>query len=333
MANFTIGPLTICVAPAAIMKCAIGLNAWQFRRAYRGQPAVEAFCAHVCEYIMRRPDEIGLELLQADVSAQIARLQRAYTPRPPGVDEFSRLVRTILRSDAQRSAIVRSAERFTAWFEQFCASPYLRLAQRALERLALAGITLTRDGRFRNAYAALTPPRQLSTGQYVPWLAAVAVQMDTICDGPAPAIEFIETLLHEQIHAIIHERMRDNGEHYHRLPWFNELSAIALSQYAVAAAAADLRPALGFHELRGALRTSRAQQRWGDLAGVVMLETGDPLVFWRAWQAIFARGSHTRRNYAHRAVLPPILQAAGWAVSFPYHYGDQSVDCRDERVP
>ncbi len=333
MARVTIGTLTVRISPAATMKCLVGLNAWHTYSEFREREDVAGFCARLCQYVMARPDDASLPELAALVSEQIARLQRGRDLREPAIDALGQKVRALLRDQQRRAHATRYAEQAAAWFERFAAQPYLDLALCALGHLERVGARLPGPRPFCDAYVALRPPELNSTGQYVPWLSAVAVQMDAIIGGRFAEIEFIETLLHEQVHAVIHARMRDQGEHYARLPWFNELTAILLSQYAIARAYADLRYEPAFRAVPAALRAARAQQEWGDLAAAVLRATGDPLVTWRAWQAIFARGAYIRRNYAHRDILPPIVGRAGWRAAFPFAYGARAVDCRDDLVP
>lgn len=332
MANVTIGTLTVRISPAATMKCLVGLNAWHTYSEFREHEDVASFCAQLCGYVMDRPDDAGLAELAAAVAEQIAKLQRARETRMPAIDTLGQRVRALLRDRARREAATRYAALATDWFERFMAAPYQELALRALGHLERVGARLEGPRPFRDAYAAIRPPELSITGQYVPWLSAVAVQMDAIMGGRFAELEFIETLLHEQVHAIIHERMRDHGEHYLRLPWFNELTAILLSQYALGRAFADMRGQPALEVVPAALRLARLEQQWGDLATAVLIDTQNPLVTWRAWQEIFRRGSYRRRNYAHRDVLPEIVRRAGWAAEFPYRYGAQSVDCRDDWV-
>lgn len=332
MSRFQIDQLSIHVSPASLLKCAIGLQLWYTRDVALQRPELAAFFEQVSRYVMQQPDDLPLPDLSAAVGAQLGKLRASHGSLPIA-DQFSQGVREILRSPQHRAAAERCAEEFAEWLGRFGQSRYHQLAARALGVLRQTGITLAGAGGFRDAYAVLAPANRASTGQYVPWLSAIAVELDAIRASARPELEFVETLLHEQIHAVIHSHMADAGEHYGRLPWFNELSAIGLSQYALARAAASMRGQLDPDEVPAALRESRANQPWGGLAAAALREVGDPLVLWRAWQAIFARGSYARRNYAHREVLPAVLAQAGWPVRFPYRFGaGQQVDCSDERV-
>lgn len=331
MSHFQIDQISVHVSPASLLKCAIGLQLWYSRDAALQRPELAVFFEQFSRYVMQQPNDLPLPDLSAAVAAQLVKL-RGHGPLP-ATERFSHGVRKILRSPEHRAAAERCAGDFADWLGRFGQSPYHQLAARALAVLGQAGITLAGAGGFRDAYAVLAPADRPSTGQYVPWLGAIAVELDSILASAHPELEFVETLLHEQIHAVIHSHMDDQGEHYRQLPWFNELSAIALSQYALARASASMRGQLGHDEVPAALRESRANQPWGALAAAVLREVGDPLMLWRAWQAIFARGSYVRRNYAHRDVLPAILEQAGWPARFPYRYGvGQQVDCSDERV-
>lgn len=331
MPSIQIDELTIQVSPASLLKCAIGLQIWYARDTARQRPEVASFYEQVSRAVMQQPDELALPVLSAEVSAQLSRLRASYGSQPT-LDALSHGVREILRSPQHRTAAERCAGEFAGWLRSFGASPYRRLAERALGLLRQAGICLAGEQPFRNAYAVLAPAERASTGQYVPWLGAIAIELDAIIASARPELEFIETLLHEQVHAVIHSQMADHGEHYQRLPWFNELSAIALSQYALGRAAASMRGEPRFADVPAALRASRAGQPWGELTSAVLREIGDPLVLWRVWQAIFAHGSYMRSSYAHRDVLPGILAQAGWPAQFPYRYGQgRTVDCSDLR--
>lgn len=332
MANVTLGPVVLRASATAMMKSMVGLHSWHAAQGLRGHEAAVTLYRSLCQYVMARPDTLELNMLAAEIAARLGALQREQHAHLPAPEAYAQRIRAFVRNHDDRAQLAQTASQIDAWLHGLAASAYGRLAARALELLAELGASLPGAQPFRDAYVTIAPPGQASTGQYVPWLAAVAVQIDTILRGPFPQLEFVETLLHEQVHAVIHERMGDDGEHYQRLPWLNELAAITLSQYALGRAYADLRDEPALAQLPDALRISRAQQEWGDLASAVLWATREPLVGWRAWQIIFARGAYARRNFAHRELLPAILAEAGWPASFPFHYGAHSVDCRDDWV-
>lgn len=328
MANVTLGPVVLRASAAAMMKCMVGLHSWHTAQGLHGQDAAAALYRELCQDVMARPDTLELHTLAAEIAVRLGAIQRGQD----AAESYAQRLRAFVRNHDDRAQLEQTASQIETWLHGLADSAYGRLAACALEVLAELGATLPGAQPFRDAYVTIAPPGQASTGQYVPWLAAVAVQIDTILRGPFPELEFIETLLHEQVHAVIHERMADGGEHYQRLPWLNELAAITLSQYALGRAYASLRGEPALANVPDALRISREQQEWGDLASAVLRATREPLVGWRAWQAIFARGAYARRNFAHRTMLPPMLAEAGWPASFPFHYGAHSVDCRDDWV-
>lgn len=330
MGNITLGNVTIRISATALMKCQVGLNSWQDAQQQRSHTQAVRFHEQLCTYVMTQPDALSLPELAANIINHLKYLQREQNARTMVIEGYSRQVRALLRDREQRVELAQTADTLSDWLQRLVDSAYGVLACRALDQLTGLGARLPGEQAFRDAYLTLRPTLPASTGRYVPWLGAVAVHFAMLATSPYPELEFIETLLHEQIHAVIHERMGDDGEHYRRLPWFNELTAILLSQYALGRAFAELRAEPELADVPAALRLSREQQVWGDLATAVLHETRDPLVVWRAWQAIFAHGGYSRRNYAHRSLLPTTLAQAGWSAAFPYGYGTGTIDCRDD---
>lgn len=69
-------------------------------------------------------------------------------------------------------------------------------------------------------------------GQYAPHLRAICLQLDVICGHLDAEVNFIETLLHEQVRAVIHQHMGDEPGR-RELTWLNELAVVLTSQSAI----------------------------------------------------------------------------------------------------
>ena len=54
-------------------------------------------------------------------------------------------------------------------------------------------------------------------GLYMPWLRAVCVQMDVVCATTHPEVKFLETLLHEELHAVTFLQLGDDPARVERL--------------------------------------------------------------------------------------------------------------------
>jgi len=152
----------------------------------------------------------------------------------------------------------------------------------------------------------------------------VCVQLDVIAHSTQPELQFLETLLHEQVHAAIDAAV-GTDERRHELVWLNELAAVLTSQLALRSAAADLLPPFLAARVGTHLDEMRAEQQYGDLAAAVLADSGDALIAWKAWQRIGALPAPERNQYARDRIITPILRDLGWKVRFPYAFGNKLV--------
>ena len=161
-------------------------------------------------------------------------------------------------------------------------------------------------------------------GKYVPSLEAVCVQMDTISGSECPKIQFIETLLHEEVHFVIHHNMGKDDK-CSELIWLDELAAVLTSQYAIESAATELQNNQQSEQVKKCLRKIRDKQKYGELAVAVLRVTSDDLLPWKAWKQIFKLPRAEKHNYAEEKIIKSILHNLGWKVEFPYKYGNKYV--------
>lgn len=328
MARFTIGALPFIISPAGVAKCFVALSAWQLHGHLRDREQFNAFCSALMPRVIAYGDGQRLVLFCSRVNGEMGRILVRHNMTLPPVRAFHRMLRRLLQSEAYQQRVIAQAEEYERWLAAFLASPYGPLAARAVAYLAAWDVLPARP-----TYGAVGSFGAQVAGKYVPWLDACAVQMDVACAGPHPELRFIETLLHEQVHAVVAYRMgRDDCRR--ELEWLHELGAILTSQHALGRAAAELGSSALRAEVRAYLALSRRTTAYGDLAEAVLRETQTPEVGWAIWSRIIALRRITKQDYACRRVLAPLLIASGWEVRLPYRYAGGIVDaleCRPEQ--
>jgi hypothetical protein len=328
VARFTIGTLPFIISPAGVAKCFVALSAWELHGRLRDREQFNAFCGALMPRVIAYGDEQRLALFCGRVNGEMGRILGRHDMTLPPVRAFRRALRRVLASESYQQRVIAQAEAYERWLAALLASPYGPLAARAVAYLAAWEVL-----PLRPTYGAVGSFGGLVAGKYVPWLDACAVQMDVACAGPHPELCFLETLLHEQVHAVVAHRMGQDDRR-RELEWLHELGAILTSQHALARAAADLGNQALRAEVRAYLALSRRTTAYGDLAEVVLRETQTPEVGWAIWSKIIALRRIPKQDYACRRVLAPLLRASGWEVSLPYRYAGGAVDaleCRQEQ--
>lgn len=302
-----------------MMKCFVGAANWRVRGTPDELREFQIFTGELFPFLIQLPNDMGLEAFTSAAIDEINAIQRRHELRSDLIFSFSWRLKNTLNSTANHDAVWRYTQRYRDWFESWIETPLGEVARSAATQTAQWGVEpldtgLAAVGAFGNAVY----------GKYVYPLRAVCIQLDVICGTTDSQLNFIETLLHEQIHAAIHARMGDDPERP-ELVWLNELAAVLTSQHAIFCAAL----ATGNYDLIGrvasGLKTLCDEQQYGRLASSVKRATHDALLPWRAWQTVFDLPPEVRSHYARNRVITPILHDLGWQVTFPYHYGDYSV--------
>lgn len=328
MAQMTIGTIPFVISPAVVVKCFVALSAWQAHGQLRDREEFDAFCSGLMPLVVAYRDDQDVAQVCRRVLRDINLTLHRYDMTLPAVQAFRQRMRQLLRSEIYQQRMRAQAAAYERWLTQLLSSPYALLAARAGAHLAAWNVLPVQP-----TYGAVESFGALVAGKYVPWLAACAVQMDVACQAPHPELRFLETLLHEQVHAVVAAQMgRDDRRR--ELEWLHELGAILTSQHALARAAADLGAPSLRDEVRSYLAMSRRTTRYGDLADAVLRETGAPEVGWTIWAKIIGLRRVPKQDYACRHVLEPLVQASGWSVTLPYTYPGGRVDaytCAQER--
>ncbi|NTU81631.1 MAG: hypothetical protein HGA45_19990 [Chloroflexales bacterium] len=319
MAQLTLGPLSVTVTPVAVMKCFVGLQQW----VARGSPEALAECRLFRDaffpYLMGRPDDEPIDWFCACAVSEIRRLERRYGLSLQTVIQFMYRLRNTLESRANQEAALWYALTYDDWLQRFAESPYARLGEHAAQLCLARGIQ-----PFRPALGAAASFGPGLAGTYVPALCAIAVQLDAICGAAHPELNFLETLLHEQVHAAVHAALGDDVGR-RELAWLNELAAVLSSQAALLEAAEALGDPALRQEAEACVAWSRSQYAYSDLALACLRDTGAPWLPWLAWQQVFDLPPAEQRNYATCGVITPILSRLGWPIQLPYSYGDRYV--------
>jgi hypothetical protein len=319
MAHLTLGPLSVTVTPVAVMKCFVGMQQWVARGSPDALAEYRLFSTDFFPYLMSRPNDEPVDWFCACAVSEIRRLERRYGLSLPTVIQFMYRLRNTLELRANQEAALWYALTYADWLQRFAESPYARLAENAAQICIAQGIQPFRP--ILGAAASFGPGL---AGKYIYALQAIAVQLDTICASAHPELNFIETLLHEQTHATIHAALGDDDKR-RELTWLNELAAVLSSQTALLEAAEALDDPALCQEAETFVAWSRSQYAYGDLALACLHDTDAPWLPWQAWRKVFALPPEEQRNYATCAVITPILTKLGWAIQFPYTYGDRYV--------
>jgi hypothetical protein len=316
-----IGNIPFWVIPVAIMKSFVGAAAWSARGAPEALAEFQTFSEEFFPFLMRQPNDMPLhDFCDMGIKA-VDIVLNGLSLKSDLMFQFGWLLKNTLSRQGNHDEAERLARSYRDWMHRWFVGAQGSLARVAAQRLAALGVQPTRE-----AIAAAHTFGNAVYGVYNRPLRAVCVQLDVVCRAPHAETAFIETLLHEQIHAAIHHHMGDDPQR-RELTWLEELAAVLTSQHAMLRAAERLDSGALLHAVVVRLKTQRARSQYGDLAEAIRRETSDSMVAWRAWQAIFALPPDKKRNYATEAVITPILHRAGWNVRLPYSYGNKFVTC------
>ncbi len=314
----TFGDVEFRLSAVTVMQCFVGAANWSARGSDAEIAEFKQFGAAFFPHLLAQPHDGDLDdvcdAAIAEVDAVIARLDL----RSDLLWRFGWRLKNTLVSHRNRDEARRLALGYRDWLEGWAGGPAGELARRALAQAAAWGVApmLPCLGAARAFGDAVY-------GQYSPRLRAICLQLDVICGHMDAEVQFIETLLHEQMHAAIHHHMGDE-QGRRKLTWLDELAAVLTSQSALRNAARELGDAER-RRVVAILGRLRQEQEYGDLADAVLRAARHPLVPWHAWQAIFALPPEERHDYAVTEVIRPILCQAGWDVRFPFAYGDRYV--------
>ena len=149
-------------------------------------------------------------------------------------------------------------------------------------------------------------------GMYFHSIKAVCVQLDVIAKED-PEVEFLLTLLHEEIHAAIHKEMGDDDDRK-ELTWLNELVAVLTSYAALRAIDKKTLNSNDEAKLVEALDRNLNTVNYGDIAKTALRDTSDPLVALKIWKHIFKLSPEDGRDYSLERIIKPIAHQYGWTI-------------------
>jgi len=313
MTIFKIGSIEFAISPVSIMQCWIGTG-WSARGPKKSIQEFRVFADHFFPFLFSQDTGMDIEEFCDASTNKIDEILQSQGLQTDLITQFAELLERMMASHNQHQAI-HLAQKYEEKLEAWLSPPWDALGEKATQLLSTWGLPppyrgLGAIGSFGNAIF----------GKYVPDLQAVCVQLDVVDQSEYPEIEFLETLLHEEVHAAIHCGMGDAGDRL-ELTWLNELCAVLTSQYALQVAGKQMLEPFAYNWLGQAIRLIRGKQKYGDLADAVLKETGDPLLGLKAWKQIFELKDSEKRNYAKNNIITPILRNLGWRVTFPFYYG------------
>lgn len=317
MAKYLIGDISFHVSPVSIMQCWVGIG-WSARGSAKEIEEFQTFTNSFFPFIIAQDCEEGISSFCSVAVAEIDRIIRECELTTNFLLGFAKRLKGRLVTDNQHQVNFLS-EKYNEKVEKWLNSSIGQCGKTAADHIKHWGLqppyrSLAAIGTFGNAIF----------GKYVNDLNAVCVQLDIIDQTDAPEVQFLETLLHEGIHAAIHREMGvDDGRP--ELTWMNELCAVLTSQEALRVSAKKFLDDEDRAKLDASLDRIRSNQQYGELAKAVFQDTGDALITLKAWKKIFALPPEEQRNYARSRVIEPILHDLGWDVNFPYHYGQKYV--------
>jgi hypothetical protein len=317
MSTHSIGTIDFAITPVSIMKCWIGVG-WSARGSDEERREFRVFTGDLFPFLFRCEDTTEIATFSSDVVGEIDRIISTNFLKTPFISRFgTRLKSRFDRENQLRAA--QFAEKYACMVEEWIATPVGLCAPKAVSLLSECGLPLTQKGlgavgSFGNAVL----------GKYVPNLQAVCVQLDAVANSNTPDVEFLDTLLHEEIHAAIHVAMGDD-EGRPELSWLDELCAVRSSHHAMKVAIEERLDGPTRTQAIQDLERVRAKQSHGHLADAVLRETSNPLIALQAWKRIFTLPAEDKKNYARNRVITPILRELGWAVNFPFKYENRSV--------
>jgi hypothetical protein len=299
------------------MQCWIGIG-WSAIGSAQQIKQFRLFCDAFFPFLFSQDAEMDITEFCNASQQRIDEILREQALQTEFILRFAERLKGRMDTRNQKQAI-ELAQKYGAHLCTWLFSPFGACGGMAAQLLSDWGIAppyrgLGAVGSFSNAIF----------GEYVPKLKAVCVRLDVVAQSEHPAIKFLETLLHEEVHAAIHYAMGDDSNRL-ELTWLNELCAVLTSQHALRVAGQQQLAPPTIQCLEEALCSIRKKQQYGELADVVVEETGDPLIALKAWKRVFELSDPEKRDYAKGRVITPILRDLGWQVNFPFKYGNKCV--------
>ncbi|KYK36082.1 MAG: hypothetical protein AYK19_09695 [Theionarchaea archaeon DG-70-1] len=318
MARFDIGSISLWVSPVSIMKCFVGIG-WVATGSEAEIREYSIFCDEFLPFLISQDNELPIDDFCKISIRKIDEIMENRHLESNLVTRFSQRLKNTLKNQKNRENACLYAFRYTIWLTAWMNSPFGKIGNQAAQQIEKWGV--------QPLYEALGAAASFGNavfGKFVPSLQAVCVQLDVIYQNECSELQFIETLLHEEIHAVIHARMGEDETRY-ELAWLNELAAVLTSQFAIESAARELQDGKISEQVERCLNRMRSRQQYGTLADAVLRGTENHLIVWRAWERIFDLPQEKKRNYARNSVITPILHEVGWNVEFPYMYDNKYV--------
>jgi len=316
--RFDIGNIKFWISPVSIMKCFIGIG-WVVRGSEEELEEYRMFSDIFFPFLLKQDDEMKVEEFCKKAISQIEKVIKEHNLTSDLITRFCERLKNTLADDRNQSNACQYAEEYSQWLNSWSNTLLGEVSKRAVGKFNEWGVK-----PLRHALGAVASFGSAIYGKYVPSLQAVCVQMDTILKSECPEIQFIETLLHEEVHFVIYHNMGEDDERP-ELTWLNELAAVLTSQYAIENAAIELLNERESKRVKECLRKIRDKQKYGELANAVLRDARDSLLPWKAWIRIFRLPEDQKRNYARERIIKPILHNLGWKVEFPYEYGNKYV--------
>ena len=221
--NHAIGKIVFSVSPVSVMKCWVGIG-WSFRGTKAELVDYRTFSDRFFSFLFSQSNEMGIHEFCAacaqkaeNITSDLGDAARRFGSRLRG-----RLLLPKNQNQVQQEAD-EYASRVAAWLD----SSEGRCGTLAVERMCNWGLVPPCDG-----LGAVDSFGNAVFGKYVPTLMAVCVQLDVVANSISPTLQFLETLLHEEIHAYIHQGM-GNDPNRGELTWLNELCAVCTANYAL----------------------------------------------------------------------------------------------------
>ena len=317
MATFNIGSIHFSISPVSIMQCWIGIG-WYASGSAQEIKEFQLFRDAFFPFLFSQDADMNITEFCNASQQRIDEILREQALQTDFILRFAKRLKDRMIPDNQKQ-VIQLAEKYGALLCNWLSSPFGACGERAAQLLCDWGLAppyrgLGAVGSFGDAIF----------GKYVPDLKAVCVQLDVVAQSDHPEIKFLETLLHEEVHAAIHCAMGDDGDPL-QLTWLNELCAVLTSQHALRIAGQEVLDRHDVQRLEKALCSNRKKQEYGQLADVVVQKTGDPLIALKAWKKVFELPGQEKRNYAKNGVITPILRDLGWQVNFPFKYENKYV--------
>lgn len=299
------------------MQCWVGIG-WSARGSTQEIEEFRTFTRRFFPFLLAQDCEEPIREFCANAVAEMDKIIREDGLTTDFLMRFARRLKGRLTPENQ-NAVANFSAKYNSKVEKWLDSPIGRCAANAVSNITSWGLRppyrgLAAIGAFGNAVF----------GKYVSDLSAVCIQLDVIDQSEDSEVQFLETLLHEEIHAAIHREMGDDDGRP-ELTWMNELCAVLTSQEALRISAQESLDTADTAKLGAALNRIRSNQQYGALAEAVLRDTKDPLVALKAWKKIFSLPAEERRNYARSRIIEPLLHELGWDFQFPYHYANKYV--------